>query len=285
MDKPNDIAARALSTRFTLGVRLALDGTAWAFRRKELRALSFLSVAVNLLLYVGLLVLGFLYLNDVATWLAPDPARWQGFWRDVAELAQGIVKFLLGIAWVLLSVFLALAVGNVVSSPVFDLLSEKTEEILVGRSLAPPFSLPGVVRTSLRELVVQMALLVVYLPVVIAILLIGLLPGLGQLLAPLLTWVWTSMWITMTFTTQATARHGLGVKDRLRMLTAHKTLSLGFGAIESLLPFLLVPLFSPGLVVGGTRLFLSLAAYDRIDSKLTAEDKARMRGHSAQVVR
>lgn len=285
LERFDDVAARSLGRRFSAGVHFAFSGASWAFSRKELRLLSALTIALNLVLYIGLLVLGFLYLDDVVRWIGPDPAKWEGFWQSFMEALQGLIKFVLAITWLLLSVFLALALGNVVAGPFFDLLSERTEALVVGRSLAPPFSLVGTVRTVVKELLVQLGLLGVYLPVVGVILVIGLLPVVGQILAPVLTWMWTALWVTMTFTTQATARHGLGTKARLRLLFSHKVMGVGFGGIASVVPFLLIPIFAPALVVGGTRLFLALAAHGHVPSRLSEADKALIRSEAALLSR
>jgi hypothetical protein len=52
-------------------------------------------------------------------------------------------------------------------------------------------------------------------------------------------------------------------------------ISLGFGAVGWLFSY--IPLTSPFLVVGGTRLYLALAAWDRIESSLSDDEKQKLR--------
>ena len=95
----------------------------------------------------------------------------------------------------------------------------------------------------------------------------------------MLAFVLTALWVGIGFTGNATARHGLSSAQRVRLVFSNKGLVIGFGAVGGIpfLSFLLLPLLSPALVVGGTRMFLALAAWDRIPSKLTDADKAAIR--------
>jgi uncharacterized protein involved in cysteine biosynthesis len=71
------------------------------------------------------------------------------------------------------------------------------------------------------------------------------------------------------------ARHALAARDRLGVLKHQTVAALGFGALGWALAF--VPFTAPLLVVGGTRMFLSLAAHDRVPSALTDAEKLRLR--------
>ena len=105
------------------------------------------------------------------------------------------------------------------------------------------------------------------------------LPALGQILGPFLAWSLSALWVALGFTGPALARHQLGATQRVGMVFGNKAASIGFGALGGIpfVSFLVLPILSPALVVGGTRMFLVLAAYDHVASKLTEADKALLR--------
>jgi CysZ protein len=284
--------ARPLMSRVATGFSFAMSGIGMTLKDGKLRTLSVICVAINAVIYLGLLWAGWSMLVAFMGDADVDPAKYEGFTHSVVNLLEPVLEFMLGavrvlllVLWTLVAVFLALMLGNVVAGPVFDLMSERTEELMVGRAVGDPFTLAGSIKTAIGELFVQLGLLLFYLPAVLLIFLIGLIPLLGQILGPALGWSLASLWVTLGFTSQTAARHRLGTAQRLRFLSEHKMLNMGFGAVGGIpfLSFLLLPLLSPALVVGGTRMFLALAAWDRVPSRLNDADKAVLRSESAQL--
>lgn len=271
----SDVGNASVTARVSGGIGFALAGVGLTLRRPELRWPALLAVLLNLVVYGALAWLGFTLLADVG----PDPAAYEGWMRTVMEWARGALQVALLILWLLASIWVAILVGGLLASPLNDILSERTEELLVGRHVGPPFSLATTLRLALREIGVQVKLLLIYLPVSLVILLANLIPVAGQLLSSTLAWVWTALWVTMTFAGPATARHDLRAGQRMRLLLDHKALSTGFGAIGGVpfLSFFLLPLLGPGLVVGMTRMYLALAAHDRVPSKLSEAEKVALR--------
>lgn len=274
-----DLRSHALPGRFAAGIRIAFSSVRWAYTYPGLRGWVWLGVALNVFVYFGVLFVGWDAISDLAPALGPAPENQDAGWlRTLASMWQGVVQFLLLTLWVLLSMYLSLALCNVLWSPLFDLLSERTEQRLIGSlTSASGTSWLRLVGDALRELRVQLSLLLVYLPVTAGILLLGFIPVVGPVIAPLATWMWTSFWVALTFTAQSAARHRLGVRARLGFLLRHLPETLGFGALQSLVPFLFVPWMAPALVVGGTRLYLQLAIWDRVPSTLTDARKQALR--------
>lgn len=270
-----DVGEAALAARVTGGLGFALGGVSLTLRHAQLRWPALLAVLLNLVVYGGLAALGFYLIAD----LGPDPNAYEGWLRTLMEWARGALRIALLLLWLLVSIWLAILIGGLLSSPLFDLLSERTEELLIGRHVGPPFSLGTTLRLALREMGVQVKLLFLYLPVSLCLLLLSLVPFVGQLASSTLAWVWTALWVSLTFAAPATARHGLGAWQRLGLLLRNKALSTGFGAIGGVpfLSFFLLPLLGPGLVVGMTRMYLALAAYDRVPSKLSEAEKLALR--------
>lgn len=265
--------------QFLSGIRLAFSSIRWSYTHPGLRVWAWLALGLNLCVYLGVLFAGWNGMRDLAMALGPTPDPQAAQWLvTLAGLVQGVIQFLVLTAWVLASVYLSLAICNVLSSPLFDLLSERTERHVVGAPPTPTaLSLWTMVVDAARELRVQVVLLLIYIPVTLCILVLGVIPVVGTVLAPLLAWMWTSLWVSLTFTAQASARHRLGVRTRVGFLLRHLPLCLGFGGVQSLIPFLFVPWMAPALVVGGTRMYLQLAIWNRAPSLLSETQKQALR--------
>jgi CysZ protein len=279
-----DISQRGFAGRLQRGLGFLFGGLGQTLTQGDLRLLTMACIAINVVVYSALVYLGYAWLDDVTAWL-PSAEGTEGVKHFFLSLLEGVVKVLMFVVWLLVSVWAALAISNVLAGPIFDMMSERVEEKIVGRSLAPKFSVTTMVSMGIREILVQLGLLLIYLPLAITIFVIGLVPLIGTLLAPVLAFSLTALWVGIGFTGQATARHGLSSSQRVRLVFSNKALAVGFGAVGGIpfLSFILLPLLSPALVVGGTRMFLALAAWDRVPSKLTDADKAAIRKDVGQL--
>jgi CysZ protein len=279
LERYADVQRGVLPTRLMRGVHFALSSVALTLRRAELRWLALACVLVNVVVYGGLAVLGVWLLVDVG----PDPEAYEGFMATAVGWVRFALRVLLVLGWLLLSIWLAMFLSSLLCGPLFDLLSERTETLLVGRTVAPPFSVGAALGSALTEMFVQLRLLLLYLPAVLAVLALNLVPIVGQIASPVAAWVLAALWVSMSFTGPVGARHGLGARDRVRLLLENVGLGTGFGAVGGLpfLSFFLLPLLSPALVVGMTRLALALATHGHVSSKLTDSDKQLLRQRAA----
>lgn len=282
----DDLANKSVAGRATGGLGFAMSGIQLALGRANLRWIALACVALNLVIYGVLVWLGWTWIDAVNAWL-PDPAAHEGIVSWLLTAMNAGVKVLLFMGWLLVSIWMALAVGNILAGPLFDMLSERTEELLLGRTHAPPFSIGLAIKLAVKEVFVQLTLLLVYVPLVIAIFFVGLIPLVGALLGPALAWSLSALWVTLGLTGPALARHELGASARVSMVFGNKAMAAGFGAIGGIpfVSFLALPLLSPALVVGGTQMYLALAAWDRVPSKLTDADKALIRKDSQPLAR
>lgn len=257
-----DIGGRSFVFRGLTGGKAVFDGMWFTLRRKELRWLAIATILLNFVLFGALLVGGIAALPWVLDW-----------WGVESTLMRWIVGIALGIGWAVLSVFLALALATVVAGPFLEALSVRTERLLTGLEPAPgPNPIIGAL-TGIKELVLQLLLVLPFTAVVIGI---GLIPVVGSVAALVIGWIWTSMWVSISFVNPTTGRHGLTAGERIRFVFANKFLFVGFGGLQSLIPWLFVPLFAPALTVSGARIYLALAAHDRVKSKLSEPAKATL---------
>jgi hypothetical protein len=274
---PDPEAGGALR-RFARGVGFVLRGQRVAFTHPRLRRVSAVATLTAALLYTGPLALLSLGLFLLDWELHPSFERFlHGTWEETAVEGGKWALELLAVAIYALSSFvLSVVVGRLVLGFFCDTLSERTEALLVTRE---PKRLAWVraLGAAVKEALAQLALLAVHVPLLTTVALLGLW---SEEVALGLAWLWGSFWLTLTFTSSVTSSHGLGARARLNAVLGHKALALGFGGLPALMMPILVPLLLPGMVVGGTKLYLSLAAWSEVDSDLSEDARAQLRGES-----
>ena len=263
-----DVGVGFVFGRFLSGARFAASGIAFTLSHRRLLLWSLIPMLVHALLFALLVAMGVHYAGDVVDHIRPEPGHWYSFVGSVLYLA--VVIFVLVVA-ALASLFL----GGVVCDPFYDVLSETTESLLVGRDVSTPFSAASIAKGILLELRALPWRLFLYLLVAIPLWLFSL-TGAGSVIAVPLSLAWTWMFVALAGLTRSMARHAMPGRSRMGAVFTMPATSLGFGAVGWVLSY--VPLTSPFLVVGGTRLYLALAAWDRIPSTLTDADKTAVRG-------
>lgn len=257
-----DIGLRSPIPRALIGVRCVWQGLAFTIERPELRYLAAAAILINLVVFGGLLVGGWFAIPFFLDWLELESTAW----RWVLGIALALV-------WAVLSIFFALLLSSVVASPFLEKLSERTERLLVGHAAQAPNVLVGAASAA-KEVVLQLAFV---LPFTLLVFLIGLIPLAGPPIALALSWTWASLWVSLSFVTPASTRHHLSAGERIHLIFSNKALFLGLGGIQSIFPWLLVPLCAPALAVAGTRIYLSLAAHGRVKSQLVQADMDKLK--------
>ena len=183
------------------------------------------------------------------------------------------------IAAVGLGAVLALFLGSVVCDPLYDGISEAAEAELLGHPVeAKAVPLRETIAGIARELRASLLSLAVYLAGSFVLFVVGL-TGVGSVIAGPGSLAWTWLFVTVEVIARPQARHAVEARARVATSREHLAVSLGFGAVASLLAW--IPMSTPILVAGGTRLYLALAAHDRVPSTLTEADKRRLREGAA----
>jgi CysZ protein len=267
---PVDVAGQPALSRFWSGACLAASGIPTTLGSGRLFALALVPIAVQTAIFVGLVVLGLSLHGDALAWIGIEGDSF------LASLARGVISFLLGALIVVVGLLLTMFAGSIVLDPFYDVLSEEAEKKLAGRAFGAPFTLAGVGPGMLRELGATLLRLSVYVPVAMGIWLLGFVPVVGPFVGAPLGLAWTWLFVAYEIVARSLARHGLPARARLRFVFAHKAVALGFGAAAWLCLFL--PFLAPFLVVGGTRMYLALAAFDHAPSRLDEGAKRALRG-------
>ena len=266
-----DVGGGFFLGRFLSGAKFAASGIGFTFAHKRLLMWSLIPMAVQALIFAALVAGGAFFIGDVVDHVRPEPGHWYSFLGAVLWFAAVVLL-------VVASVVASLLIGSVVCDPFYDNLSEVTESILVGRDVSTKFTVGSVVEGILRELLALPVRLGLYVGVSLILWAIGL-TGAGSIVAVPLSLMWTWLFVALAGWSRSLARHAVPGRRRLAGLFRMPSLALGFGAVGWVMSY--VPLTYPFLVVGGTRLYLALAAHDRIDSSLSDDDKRALRGATA----
>jgi uncharacterized protein involved in cysteine biosynthesis len=265
-----DIGGGGVVGRVFGGAKASFSGVGLVFTDPKLLSLAFVPMLVHVGLFALFLWLSFSQLAaPLVDWLSPEQAA-SGFW---ASLLSGIIHVVVAVVVVLASLVATVMAGSVACDPFYDLLSERTEEIFIGRNAGLPFSVGNVARGVGREAVATVLRLLVWGAVALPLWALSFTPA--SLLATPLSFVWTWLFFAYEYLSRSLARHAVEPKHRFKPIFDHKAIAVGFGATAWLVSF--VPFLAPLLVVAATRLYLSLAAWDRVPSKLTAEEKQQLK--------
>lgn len=262
--------------RFGRGLRAGFGGFSLVFSDATLLGFSLIPMFVHVLLLVGLLAAGSAFVVEpLGAWLDPSTTTAEAGW--LSRMGHSVWHVVAGVlVWLLVggaSLVGAVVVGSVVCDPFYDVLSERTEALHLGRDVGEPFTVAGVVRGVGREFLATVSRLVVYGTVAVALWILAFTP-LGVVTTPL-SLLWTWLFFASEFLSRSMVRHTPGPTSRLRVLFAHKALFAGFGAVAWGLSF--VPLTAPLLVVAATRLYLTLAVDGEVPTTLRADDVGRMK--------
>jgi CysZ protein len=236
--------------QFFLGVRLLGRGLGQVARAPRLLGLGLLPALIAGVLYAAALITLIAFLPELSravTWFADD---WSTGWRDLLRVLAAVA--LLG-AEGLLGVLTFTAVTLLIGDPFYERISRLVEaryggvpnevEILWWRSLG-------------RSLVDSLRLIGFSILLGVPLLALGFVPVVGQTVAPVLGAAIGGWLLAVELTGVPFQRRGQRLRDRRRVLRAHRPLALGFG-VAVFLSFLIplgAILLMPAAVAGAALL-------------------------------
>jgi CysZ protein len=209
---------------------------------------------INVVLFSFLAFISWHYGKTLLNQAIPKGEAW--YWSLLFYLSLGFLVLVL----VLLVIFTFTVVGNLISAPFNDILSEKTEEIFMGKILGSSFPDPGffefssLLRWASFHLGENLKEITFFVGIGLFIFFLNLIPVLGVGLSAL--WTWT--FLAFEFLNYPLGRRSYSFRQKLHTIWNHKGLALGCGLGVFLV--LLIPFFNliciPISVVGGTLLYL-----------------------------
>ncbi|WJN58322.1 sulfate transporter CysZ [Pseudomonas sp. SO81] len=211
-----------------------------------LRLFVLLPLAVNTLLFLGLIVLAMQQFGIWMDSLMPNLPDWLSFLTYVLT-----PLFFLLVLVIMFFTFTLLA--NIIAAPFNGFLAEKVEVVLRGRDDFPPFSWAELMAMMPRTIGREMRKLAYFLPRAIPLLILTFVPVLNLVAAPL--WILFGIWMmAVQYIDYPADNNKLGWNEMLAWLREKRWQSLGFGGtvyLALLIPFVNI-LVMPAAVAGAT---------------------------------
>lgn len=211
-----------------------------------LRLFVLLPLAINLILFVGLIYLALQQFGGWVDTFMPNLPDWLSFLE--------YILWPLFVVLVLLMVFFTFTLlANIIAAPFNGFLAEKVEVVVRGQDNFPPFSWAELLAMMPRTLGREMRKLAYFLPRAIALLILTFIPVLNLIAAPL--WLLFGVWMmAIQYIDYPADNNKMSWQDMLAWLREKRWQSLGFGGITY--AALLVPglniLMMPAAVAGAT---------------------------------
>jgi CysZ protein len=237
--------------RYLGGARLLARGLGMYARAPRLLLLGLVPVVIVAAVFLTLLVLLLVFIDEIAggvTWFAAD---WSQTPRTLARLVAGLTIF--GF-FLLLFVVTFTQVTLAVGEPVYERISKRVEDWCGG---APPEVEAGFWRSSRHGLVDAAKLVAMTAATGIPLFLAGFVPVVGQTVVPVLGASVAGWWLALELVGVPFTRRGQRLVHRRHALRRYRPEALGFGTAVFLcftfIPFGAV-LLMPAAVAGGTLL-------------------------------
>jgi CysZ protein len=248
-EQPLSFVVRILR-RWAAGFGYPFQGGRFILKNHGLLLYVLLPTAINIAVWALVFGIGFSYYFDWLNRLVPRGQTW--YWAAVFI----VLSVLFGLLILLAMVYLFAVVGNILSSPFNDALSQRVEELLTGDRMDQRFSVRAMIREGRQAVIQEAKRIAFFLAVVMALALLNLLPIVGTALNLALGALATLLFLAIEYVGYIMDRRHLGLKARLSIVRSNLGLMLGFGCGVFIL--LLIPLINllciPASVVGGTML-------------------------------
>jgi CysZ protein len=211
-----------------------------------LRLFVLLPLAINTLLFIGLIVLAMQQFGGWVDGVMPSLPDWLSFLQYLLW-----PLFVLLVLVVMFFTFTLLA--NIIAAPFNGFLAEKVEVVLRGRDDFPPFSWTELMAMVPRTVGREMRKLAYFLPRAIPLLILTFVPVLNLVAAPL--WILFGVWMmAVQYIDYPADNNKLGWNEMLAWLREKRWQSLGFGGatyLALMIPFVNI-LVMPAAVAGAT---------------------------------
>nr|WP_286948407.1 sulfate transporter CysZ [Pseudomonas sp. UBA6718] len=211
-----------------------------------LRLFVLLPLAVNTLLFIGMIVLAMQQFGGWVDTFMPGLPSWLSFLEYLLwPLFVVLVLVIMFFSFTLLA--------NIIAAPFNGFLAEKVEVVLRGRDDFPPFSWAELTAMVPRTVGRELRKLAYFLPRAIPLLILTFVPVLNLLAAPL--WILFGIWMmAVQYIDYPADNNKLGWNEMLAWLREKRWQSLSFGGavyLSLLIPFVNI-LVMPAAVAGAT---------------------------------
>ncbi|MEM6580696.1 MAG: sulfate transporter CysZ [Pseudomonadota bacterium] len=241
---------------FARGARYLGRGASM-LKHPSLRLFVMVPLAINILIFGGLIYFGLGYLSSlIDQWLSKIP-EWLEF---IKWIIWPIVWLTIG----LVTGYLFTAVALIIASPFNALLAEKAEELVTGKQVGSLEGLGAALMAVPRGMVREVSKLIYYVPMAIFVLILSFIPVIN-FAAPLLWFLLGAWMMSIQYVDYPMDNHQLSFADVKEAVRSRRISSLGFGGVVALCTSIPVVNFFvvPAAVVGATLLWCEELAVKR----------------------
>ena len=248
--------------RATLGLRLPFRSLGFLVKQSSLWSIAIWPVLINISLFALGVYMVWGYVGGLVEliWIKPVVTAWHQSLMLVLWWVLNSLAHIVALVMVYISVTI---LGGIVASPFNDIISERTERLLLGDRYVKGDEIPLIpsVLSSLRSTTI---IALMYLGCLLPLLPLHLIPGIGSLAYTLIAGGVGAYFITMEYNDILLERKGFRMKAKFGRVWEERSLTLGFGAGTNLL--LAIPLLNfmciPLAVIGGTAMGLCLEQWE-----------------------
>ena len=216
-------------------------------RQPEVRLYVIMPLLINIILFGGLLWLGYQQFSPMV--------------ESLMSHVPGFLEFLRWFIWIVITLLTAIIVffsftpiANVIAAPFNALLSEKIEIRLTGKAVSSGISFYAMIKISVLSQLGKLLYIALWS---LALLLISLVPVIN-IIAPVLWVIFGSWLLSLEYLDYPMGNHDLRFSDQKKILAQRKGLALGFGGAVMVLTS--IPLINfivmPVAVAGATLLYV-----------------------------
>jgi CysZ protein len=262
---------------FFAGLLVPFRGVRWLGQHRAVWPWAIVPLMVGAVALVVFLTGAMFLVDDVYLRLLPDwaaAAEGVAWWKATGH---AVTRFFVGFGAFLIASLggLAGALGTiaVLGGPFNEKLSEAVENEATGQDVGEPLHWKQVMLDVSRGALGALGRLALWLAVYVPLAVLSLIPVVGVAFAAG-TVVYSAYFLAINFTDPVLDRKRLTLPEKLRWSRQNLAAHLGFGAgifVLLLIPFAAL-VVTPGLVTGGTLLFLDRGG---LDEELAARAAAR----------
>ncbi|MBW2713391.1 MAG: EI24 domain-containing protein [Deltaproteobacteria bacterium] len=226
-----------------------------------LSLLSFAGVGLVVVSYadvLGGLTSSWLPILEVATW-------YEWFWIGPAKAGLWLMSGLFFLLAVALLFLLGFLVANILAAPFLDLLSQRVEALVKGKSEDPGEGFWDAVKELNRSVFEEIRRTGAFLVLQAGVLMLGLIPG-GQIIALPLSIAITIFFLTLDMASYALDRRRFSFAEKKRWLSTNRYSVTAFGTVAMFACAVPVVNFfaMPWFVTGGTLFVLRSCPDDEV---------------------
>ncbi|SEA81976.1 CysZ protein [Desulfuromusa kysingii] len=236
---------------FTRGFSYPLR--AFKFFRRKPSLLKYLAIPffVNLLVFTVTVYFGLDFFQGLLEAYAPSTDVWYGIFLYYLAWTFGLLMTIVVVF------FSFTVIGNLIASPFNELLSERTEGVIIGVHDDTPFSLGRFLKESKDAMLVEMKKMLVLVLCMVLLFGINFIPVIGSVLYAILAPAFTLFFLAVEYMAFVLMRKQLSFAEQRRYIFRHPVLMLGYACgVFCMLAIPFIQFFCiPLAVVGATLLW------------------------------